>query len=101
MLSHDRLVELGTVLESAEAELRAGLALRATRRKGDWKVRNTIDLIQLILEEWGGSVIRSEGRVIKKNKKSVKEHILYVNETSYWDKIDISTVKMDSFMIKM
>ena len=102
MLSHDRLVELGAVLESAEAELRAGLALRASQRKTtDWKVRNTIDLIQLILEEWGGSVIRSEGRVIKKNKKSVKEHILYVNETSYWDKIDISTVKMDSFMIKM
>ena len=102
VLSHERLVELGAVLELAEPDLRAGLGLRASQRKTkEWKVRNTIDLIGAILEEWGGSVVRSEGRVIKKNKKSVKEHALYVNETSYWDKIEYSTVKMEHFMIKM
>jgi hypothetical protein len=101
VFSHDRLVELGMVLEKAEAELRAGLALRASRRKGEWKVGNTIDLIKTILEEWGGSVTRSESKTIKKNKTTTKNHTLYVNETSYWDKIDISTVKMEHYMIKM
>ena len=102
VFSHDRLVELGVVLEPAEAELRAGLALRASQRKTkEWKVRNTIDLIQLILEEWGGSVVRSESKTVKKNKTTEKNHTLYVNETSYWDKINISTVKMEHYMIKM
>jgi hypothetical protein len=101
VLSHERLVELGAVLEPAEAELRAGLGLRVSRRKGAWKVGNTIDLIGSILEEWSGAVVRSEAIVIKKNKKAVKEHILHLNETSYWAKIDMSTTKMEHFMIKM
>jgi hypothetical protein len=102
VFSHDRLVELGVVLEPAEAELRAGLALRASQRKTkEWKVRNTIDLIQLILEEWGGSVVRSEAKMVKKEKKAIKCFTLYANEMSYWDKIDISTVKMEHYMIKM
>ena len=102
VLSHDRLVELGAVLESAEAELRAGLALRASQRKTtDWKVRNTIDLIQLILEEWGGSVIRSESKTVKNGKTTEKNHTLYLNETSFWDMIEHSSTKMDHFMIKI
>ena len=60
VVEHERLVELGLLLEPLETELRTGMGLRASRRKGEWKVGNTIDLISMMLEEWGGGDVRSD-----------------------------------------
>jgi len=101
VLTHEQLVEVGPALCANEAELRAGMGLRASQRKGEWKVGNTIDLIRVILEEWGGGTARSEGKHVKKNKVVSKEFTLYLNEkNTLWDSIRDYHGKMDDFIIK-
>jgi len=102
VVEHERLVEWGPALCAAEVELRAGMGLRASRRKGQWKVGNTIDLIALMLEEWGGGTVRSEAIITKEKRKSVREYTIYLNENSIlWDSIRDSNAKMDEFMVKL
>jgi hypothetical protein len=101
VLTHERLMEVGPALCANEAELRTGMGLRASQRKGEWKVGNTIDLIRVILEEWGGGTARSEATMVKKNKKAIKEFTLYLNEkNTLWDSIRDYHGKMDDFIIK-
>jgi hypothetical protein len=102
VLSHEQLVALGEPLQAAEVELRAGMGLRASQRKGEWKIGNTMDLIRVILEEWGGGTARSEVKVKKVNKKLEREYILYLNEKNVlWDSIRDYNGKMDDFIIKL
>ena len=101
VLSHEDLVELGGSLCEAEVSLRSGMGLRASRRKGEWKVGNTIDLITVMLEEWGGSEVRTKSSMVKINRKVIKNHTLYINENNYlWNNIEHSTINMDQFLIK-
>jgi hypothetical protein len=102
VLSHEQLVALGEPLQAAEVELRAGMGLRASQRKGDWKIGNTMDLIRVILEEWGGGTARSEGKQVKNNEKVKREYTLYLNEKNVlWDSIRDYNGKMDDFIIKL
>jgi hypothetical protein len=102
VVEHERLVELGPALCAAEAEFRAGMGLRASRRKGEWKVGNTIDLISMMLEEWGGGDVRVDANIVKIDKKCRREYTIYLNENSIlWDSIRDSNAKMDEFMIKL
>jgi hypothetical protein len=102
VLSHEDLVELGGSLCEAEVSLRSGMGLRASRRKGEWKVGNTIDLITVMLEEWGGSEVRSNMKMVKKGNNKLREYVLYINENNtLWNNIEHSTTNMDQFLIKL
>jgi hypothetical protein len=102
VVEHERLVELGPALCAAEAEFRAGMGLRASRRKGEWKVGNTIDLISLMLEEWGGGDVRNEVKMVRKQTKTEKCYTLHINENAIlWHSLLNSNIKMDDFMIKL
>jgi hypothetical protein len=102
VVEHERLVELGPALCAGEAELRIGMGLRASRRKGEWKVGNTIDLILLMLEEWGGGDVRNEVKMVRKQTKTEKCYTLHINEnTILWHSLLNSNIKMDDFMIKL
>jgi hypothetical protein len=101
VLTHERLVEVGPALCANEAELRTGMGLRASQRKGEWKVGNTIDLIRVILEEWGGGTARSEGKMKRVDKTLEREYTLYLNEKNeLWDSIRDYHGKMDDFIIR-
>ena len=102
VVEHERLVELGPALCAAEAEFRAGMGLRASRRKGEWKVGNTIDLISMMLEEWGGGDVRSEAVMVRNEEMLKRKYTIYLNENNIlWDSLLNSNVKMDDFMIKL
>jgi hypothetical protein len=102
VLSHEVLVEVGPALCAAEERLRVGMGLRATRRKGEWKTGNTIDLIRVMLEEWGGGTVRSVATIVKRNKKILKDFTLYLNENNIlWDSIRDYNRKMDDFLINI
>jgi hypothetical protein len=89
-------------LQAAEKVIREGMGLRASQRKGEWKVGNTMDLIRVILEEWGGGTARSEGKVKKVNKTTEKKYVLYLNEKNVlWDSIRNYNGQMDDFIIKL
>ena len=102
VLSHEQLVALGEPLQAAEKAIRDGMGLRASQRKGEWKVGNTMDLIRVILEEWGGGTARSERKQVKNNEKVKREYTVYLNEKNvFWDSIKDSNTKMDDFIIKL
>jgi hypothetical protein len=102
VLSHEQLVALGEPLQAADKVIREGMGLRASQRKGEWKVGNTMDLIRVILEEWGGGTTRSERKQVKNNEKVKREYTLYLNEKNvFWDSIKDSNTKMDDFIIKL
>jgi hypothetical protein len=69
VIGPERLEEIGKELSKVEADLRKGLGLRGSRSKGDWKTKNTIDLISVILESWGRSSVESIVKAKKVNKK--------------------------------
>ena len=76
--------------------------LRASQRKGEWKVGNTIDLIRVILEEWGGGTARSERKTKRVGDATEKEFTLYLNEKNIlWDSIRDYHGKMDDFIIRL
>ena len=72
LLDAERLGALGEPLQAAERGIREGMGLRPSRKKGDWKVENTMDLIGAVLEEWGAVKVESSVKKKKENKKSVR-----------------------------
>lgn len=103
VLSTERLAELAGPLEEAEKELREGMGLRTTQRKTkEWKVGNTIDLITVMLETWGGSTVESVVNKKKVDKKTVRFYSLDINPNStIWDKITSFSVNYDENMIQL
>jgi len=101
VLSAERLAELAGPLEAAEKELREGMGLRMGRKKGEWKVSNTIDLITVLLETWGGSTVESIVNKRKVEKKAVRSYSLTINPNTMWDNIVGSHVNYDENMIQL
>jgi hypothetical protein len=84
----ERLAELAGPLETAEKELREGMGLRATRRKGAWNVTNTIEIISAMLETWGCSVVESEINRKQKDGSRQREYTLHINvNNKLWENI--------------
>lgn len=88
-------------LKDREKELRDGFGLRASRRKGNWDVSNTIDLIRNILEAWGCCSVET---VVKRRKiqgKTVRTYSLIINKNNvFWDNIYKSDINYDDFLIE-
>jgi len=102
VLSHETLVQVGAALCAAEVELREGMGLRASRRKGEWRIGNTIDLIRVMLEEWGGGTMRSETKQVRTTEQTIREYTVYLNENNtLWDSIRNYNGKMDDFLVNI
>jgi hypothetical protein len=103
VLSAERLAELAGPLEAAEKELREGMGLRTTQRKTkEWKVGNTIDLITVMLETWGGSIVESVVNRKKIQNKTVRYYSLDINPNStIWDNISGSSVNYDENILQL
>jgi hypothetical protein len=100
VFSHERLVELAGPLEAAEKELREGMGLRATRRKGAWVVTHTIDLIRVMLETWGCSVVESEIDRKQKDRSRQRDYTLHINPNNkLWKNIMVYDVEHEEYQI--
>ena len=102
VLDAERLSALGEPLQAAEREIREGMGLRKSERKGAWKVTNTIDLISAVLDEWGAVKVESNVKSTTKNKKSIRVYSLHISgNTEMWDKIINSHVNYDENLIRL
>lgn len=102
IISAERLEEIGKELCKIDKELRKGLGLRTSERKGEWKTKNTIDLITVILESWGRSSVESIENRHRKNGKIVREYSLQINKNNtIWEKIFNSNIYIGDFSIKV
>jgi len=102
VLSHERLVEIAGPLEAAETELREGMGLRRTQRKGAWGVSNSIDFIRVMLETWGCSVVESETHRPKKDGSRQREYTLHINkDNKLWENIMVYDVEHEDFLITL
>jgi hypothetical protein len=73
VIDMDVLEELGVVLEPFEEELRDGLGLRKSqRKKKEWTVANTIEIIGTVLKNWGCCDVEN---VIKKTRNKNRDFI--------------------------
>ncbi len=96
----ERLAQLAQPLETAEKELREGMGLRATQRKGVWGVSNTIDLIRVMLETWGCSIVKSEMNKKQKNGSQQREYTLHINvNNKLWENITVYDVEHNEYQI--
>ncbi len=101
-ISAEKLEEIGKELCKADTDLRKGLGLRTSRSKGEWKTKNTIDLITVILESWGRSSVESIENRHRKNGKIVREYSLQINKNSIiWEKIFNSNINIGDFAMKL
>ena len=88
VLDSSALDRIGLILATADKELREGLGLRASRKKGDWKVANTMELIEIVLENWGGGMVETVLRRPYVDGKQVKRYSLNINSNNtLWDNI--------------
>jgi len=102
VISTERLEEIGGELSKIDKELRKGLGLRTSRSKGEWKTKNTIDLITVILENWGRSSVESVMVQCRKNGKVVRDYSLQINKgNTIWNNIYVSNVDIRDFIIKV
>ncbi len=77
------------------------MGLRTSERKGEWKTKNTIDLITVILENWGRSSVESIVKAKKVNKKVIKEYSLKINKNNtIWNNIFNSNINIGEFAMK-
>ncbi len=101
-ISSEKLEEIGKELSRVDKELRKGLGLRTSERKGEWKTKNTIDLITVILENWGRSCVETIKKDKKINKKSIREYSLQINkDNNIWKNIYISNINYDENLLKI
>lgn len=93
------LEKLGPMLEAEEKGLREGMGLRASRRKeGGWKITHTIDLIRVILGEWGRSVVESEVKQSKAGGVKHRIYTVYINRNNkLWDHLKKTNTIDDTF----
>lgn len=102
VLDAERLAALGAPLQAAEREIREGMGLRRTQRKGDWSVSHTMDLISVVLEDWGAVKVESIMKKKKENKKSIRVYSLQINgNITLWNNIINSHVNYDENLIKL
>ena len=102
VLDAERLAALGAPLQAAEREIREGMGLRKSERKGDWKVGNTMDLIETVLDAWGAVKTESIVKNTTKNKKSVRVYSLQIHgNIIMWNNIVHSHVNYDENLIKI
>jgi hypothetical protein len=102
LIGSERLEAIGLELSKCEKELRKGLGLRASRSTGEWKTKNTIDLIAVILESWGRDCVESIENKHRKNGKIVREYSLKINkDNTIWKNIYVPNVKINDFVIKI
>ena len=102
VLDAERLGALGEPLQAAEKEIREGMGLRKSERKGAWKVGNTIDLISAVLEEWGEVKTETTVSRHRTSGKIVRNYSLSINKnSSFWDRIVNHTVNYDENLIKL
>jgi hypothetical protein len=98
----ERLEEIGKELCKVDKELRKGLGLRTSERKGEWKTKNTIDLITVILESWGRSSVESIIKNKKINNKMIRQYSLQINKNNtIWEKIFNSNIYIGDFAMKL
>ena len=102
LLDAERLAALGEPLQAAEREIREGMGLRTSQRKGAWTVSNTMDLISLVLDAWGAVKVESIVRKIKEKKKTVRIYSLQIHgNTTLWNNIIISHINYEENLIKL
>jgi hypothetical protein len=102
LLDAERLGALGEPLQAAEREIRDGMGLRKSERKGDWKVGNTMDLIGAVLEEWGAVKVESQSKLKKVDKKPVRFYTLQIHgNISMWNNIINLHVNYDENLLKL
>ena len=101
ILSTERLLELGPQLEGAEKEIREGLGLRASRRKKEWSMTNTMDLIRVVIEEWGCGMVETVKSRPRTDTGQVARYCLHLNKyNTLWDKLSNAPIDYDRFLIK-
>jgi hypothetical protein len=102
VLDAERLAALGEPLQAAEREIREGMGLRASRKKVDWGISHTMDLISAVLEDWGAVKVESIVKNAKVNKKSVRIYSLRIHgNITLWNNIINSHVNYDENLIKL
>ena len=102
ILCSERLAELAGPLEAAEKELREGMGLRKSERKGKWGVSHVMDLIEIILETWGGSTVDNVVNRKQIDGKRVREYTLKINVSNIlWDSIQNYNVNYEDNMLKL
>lgn len=100
VIGAERLEEIGKELCKVEKELREGLGLRTSRSKGEWKVSNTIDLIKVILEEWGYGTVENKEKRFRKEGKIVREYSLTINkDNTVWKNIICSNMNYNDNLL--
>jgi hypothetical protein len=88
-----KLDEIGVMLCKYEKEIINGLGLRQSRRKGEWKIANTIDFIKVVLESWGCSKVETIENRYQKDKKRIREYSLQINkDNNLWNMLFNSNV---------
>jgi hypothetical protein len=102
VLDAERLGALGEPLQAAEKDIREGMGLRASRKKGEWKIGNTMDIIKEILDEWGAVKTETTVSRHRASGKIVRNYSLSINQNnSLWDKISNHTVNYNENLIKL
>jgi len=102
LLDAERLAALGEPLQAAEREIREGMGLRPSRKKGDWGISHTMDLISMVLEDWGAVKVESQSKLKKVDKKPVRFYSLHIHgNITMWNNIINSHVNYDENLIKL
>jgi hypothetical protein len=100
IIEADKIEEIGRVLSSVEKDIVEGLGLRKSRRKGDWKVANTIDLITAVLQEWGCGSVESSMKQLRRGGKVKREYCLDINKNNkLWNNIHNYNINYDENLI--
>lgn len=80
IFEHEELIGLGERLERIQAEVRAGLGLRPTRRRGEkWTVSHSVDFIHAVIENWSGGYVEIITEVKKIDKKTTRIFTIDLN----------------------
>jgi hypothetical protein len=89
VIDMDMLEGLGAVLEPFEEELRDGLGLRKSqRKKKEWTVANTIEIIGTVLKNWGCCDVESVCDRPRIGGKQIRVYTLKINNNNrIWDNI--------------
>ena len=82
VMEHEELVGLGPRLEEIQAEVRAGLGLRPTRRKaGDvWTASHSVDFIHSVIENWSGGYVEVANQRRRIDGKITKLFRIHLNQ---------------------
>ena len=82
IMEHEELIGLGPRLEAIQADVRAGLGLRPTRRKqGEaWTVSHSVDFIHAVIENWSGGYVEVSTQRRRIKGKITKMFHIHLNQ---------------------